>query len=288
MELVLILAFVTFIGWGTGDIFSVISTRKIGPLSTTFWVFFFSTLFSILLLPIAPVEYEAVTLSLIFFNALFGLFFLFGNLLILEAFRISSAPLVGIIIQAYPALVLIFSAIFFREMVSPIQWLWIVVIFAGVTLCSVDFSELRSTNKLIDRGTGLALIAALLLAIFFTFSRVFTNTYGWFLPILIAQLGFPVMLFFLRRNRERLHVPKSKSIWVSVILAALLIRGADFALNYGLSIPNASGIVAPIASAAPVLFVLLSYYIFKDKLAKQQVAGIVTALVGVLMLAQIS
>ncbi|MCA9371872.1 EamA family transporter [Candidatus Woesebacteria bacterium] len=69
-----------------------------------------------------------------------------------------------------------------------------------------------------------------------------------------------------------------------VRIVTFLILFGNFALNYSLSIPNSNSLAAPIASVAPILFVIMSYFIFKDKLTKQQVAGIVVALFGILFL----
>lgn len=67
-------------------------------------------------------------------------------------------------------------------------------------------------------------------------------------------------------------------------MAGFLIRAGDFALNHGLSLYNSSSIVAPIASASPILFVIMSYFIFKNRLTKQQIIGIVVILIGILFL----
>jgi uncharacterized membrane protein len=130
----------------------------------------------------------------------------------------------------------------------------------------------------------LALLAMVFLSIYFTFSRVLINSYGWFLPSFIATACFPIIYLFIRKNKEKLTIPRGVKVLVAVFLVGLLIRSGDFALNYGLSLPNASSLVAPIAGASPILFVTLSSIIFKDKLTKQQIVGIVVTLTGILLL----
>src|SRR5579864_7790519 len=98
MHLALLLALITFLGWGTGDLFTIVAVRKIGANLTVFWVFFFSFLLSLLALPFAPHNFAAITLPLLFLNILLGILFISGNVLVTEAFRISSAPLIGVII----------------------------------------------------------------------------------------------------------------------------------------------------------------------------------------------
>jgi uncharacterized membrane protein len=63
----------------------------------------------------------------------------------------------------------------------------------------------------------------------------------------------------------------------------LLLRLGDFVLNIGLS-KGLTPIVAPIAGAYPTLFVTLSFIIFKDKVTKSQMFGILITLVGIISL----
>jgi drug/metabolite transporter (DMT)-like permease len=151
-------------------------------------------------------------------------------------------------------------------------------------LCSIDFQKLFKSEKIFDTGTLFALLAMIFLSIFFTASRVFIAAYGWFLPSFIANACFPIIYLFLKIKKEKFFVPKQGIVVIAIFMVGLLIRAGDFALNWGLSLPNASSLVAPIAGASPILFVVMSYLIYKDKLTKQQVVGIVTALLGIVLL----
>lgn len=285
MNLALILSLITFLGWGTGDLFTIVATRRIGATLTTFWVFFFSFILSLLVFPFAPHNIQSITLPMLGFNLFLGVLFVSANVLISEAFRISSAPLVGIIIQGFPAVVLILSAIVFKDIITPLQWLFAAVVFMGVVLCSVNFKKLQRAEKIFDKGTVLALIAMVFLSTFFTFSRILIRAYDWFLPSFIATACFPVIYLFIRIRKEKFTIPKEPKMIIATFMVGLLIRAGDFSLNWGLSLPDASSIVAPIAGVAPILFVISSYFIFKDEVSKQQVLGIITTLVGIFRLA---
>lgn len=288
MELAIILALVTFFGWGTGDLFTIVAARKIGANLTTFWIFAFSFILALLFYPFAPHDFSGITVFLLLLNIFLGILFVTGNVLISEAFRISSAPLVGIIIQAFPAVVLVLSALIFKDTVTLKQSFYIFIIFIGVFLCSVDLQKLAKSKVIFDKGTKLALIAMVLLSAFFTFSRILINNYGWYLPSLIATACFPIIYLFIKKHKEKFYFPKEGKVIFACFMVGLLIRSGDFALNWGLSLPNASSIVAPIAGAAPILFVIMSYLIFKDKLTRQQVFGIGTTLVGIILLTAFS
>ncbi len=284
MNLAIILGLITFIGWGTGDLFTIVATRKIGANLTAFWTFFISFLLSLVLFPFVPHGISGITLPLFLFNIFLGILYVSGNVLIVEAFRISSAPLVGIIIQAFPAVVLLLSVLVYGDVITSTQLIFVSLIFLGVFLCSVDLKNLKKSEKIIDKGTGLALIAMVFLSFYFTFTRILINHYGWFLPSFIANACFPLILLLIKRKKEKFLLPKPWKIFLAVSMVAILIKSGDFALNWGLSLPNVSSIVAPIAGAAPILFVVMSYFIFKDKLTRQQVWGIVTTLAGIILL----
>jgi drug/metabolite transporter (DMT)-like permease len=285
MNLAIFLALITFFGWGTGDLFTIVASRKIGGNLTVFWVFVCSFLLSLLLIPFAPIKTTGITIPLFILNILLGILCVTGNVFVAKAFRSSSAPLVGIIVQAFPAVVLILSAIFFKDVVTPLQGIFIAIIFIGVALCSIDFPKLFKSEKIFDQGTLFALVAMVCLSIYFTFSRILINAYGWFLPNFISTACFPIVYLFIKMEKEKFIVPKEQKVLLAVFMVGLLIRAGDFALNYGLSLPNASSIVAPIASASPILFIIMSYLIFKDKVTKQQVVGIITTLFGIILLA---
>jgi drug/metabolite transporter (DMT)-like permease len=284
MQLALLLALITFIGWGTGDLFTIVAVRKIGANLTTFWIFFFSFLLSLIVLPFVPHNFELITLPLLLLNIFLGILFVSGNVLVSEAFRISSAPIIGVIVPSVPAVTLLLSTIFFHDRITIQQTISIILVLIGIGLCGANFNEVKKSQKLFDKGAVLALIAIFFFAIFFTFSRVLIVTYGWYLPTFLATACFPIILIFLKRQKEKFTFPKQKKVILATFMVALLIRSGDFAFNYGLSIPNAIGIVAPIANSAPILFVIASYLIFKDKVSKQQIAGIAITLIGIVIL----
>lgn len=79
-------------------------------------------------------------------------------MLVTEAFRISSAPIIGIIVPSFPALVLLLSTIIFHDKITTFQIFSSLLILTGVTLCGVNFKEIKKTKKLFDKGVVLALI----------------------------------------------------------------------------------------------------------------------------------
>lgn len=284
MHLALLLAFITFFGWGTGDLFTIVVVRKIGANLTTFWIFVFSFLLALIVMPFVPHNFQAITFPLLLLNIFLGILFITGNILVTEAFRISSAPLIGVIIPSFPAVVLILSTIIFHDKITLLQIICTVIILFGVGLCSFNFKNYKKTKKIIDKGTAYALCGMVFFSIFFTFSRILIESYNWFLPTFIATACFPIILLSLKYKKEKFTIPRSPRVLFSSFMVALLIRSGDFAFNYGLSLHNASSLVAPIANSAPVLFVISSVIIFKDKVTRHQIIGIIITLLGIILL----
>lgn len=59
-------ALISFIGWGVGDIFGGIVSRKIGGYSSAFWIYVFSLIIATFYIPFAGNPLQHLTLSPVF------------------------------------------------------------------------------------------------------------------------------------------------------------------------------------------------------------------------------
>lgn len=282
----LLLALITYIGWGSGDIFGVFATRKIGAYKTTFFVFLFGFLAASFYLPFSLSDIHKITLGFLLLNIVFGTSVLTGNYLLNEAFRRSSASVVGILVQSFPAVVLVLSAIFFKDTITTKQIFWVILIFLGMFLCTINFSDFKKGKLIADQGIKYALIGSVIFSIYFTFLRVFINTYGWFWANYISIASFPLALILVKtlfHIKEPIVLPKQRIVLVATLISAVFLRGGDIALNLGIS-SGFTSIVTPIAAASPTLFIALASIIFKDPVSKQQKIGIGVSLLGIVLL----
>lgn len=282
----LLLGFLTYIGWGSGDIFAVLATRKVGAYIATSLVYIFGFLVASLYVPFALSDIYKITLPLLLLNIVFGIAVLTGNFMLNEAFKRSSVSLIGIVVQSFPAVVLLLSALIFKDPLSGKQILWSSIIFAGIVLCTLNFRDLQRSHIFTDYGVRLAFIASLMFVIYFTFLRIFMDVYGWFWPNYIAIASFPLAMLLNRKLfkvREKFKLPKSERILLYTALSGLCLRGGDIALNYAIA-QGLTATTAPIAGAAPTLFITLSYLVFKDPISRQQKIGIGISLLGIILL----
>src|SRR3989338_6085 len=94
-------ALISFLGWGIGDIFGTIATRKIGAFSTTLYSYILRVAIFALYIPFALAELSHLTKDIFLINIILGVLLLIGFLVFNEALRTASAPLVGTIAASF-------------------------------------------------------------------------------------------------------------------------------------------------------------------------------------------
>ncbi len=284
-----LLALIPFFGWGIGDIFGALVSRKIGAYATTVWVFIGSLIMLTLYAPFVGFNqlFSGLTIPLFLLNLLLGFFYVSGNFALNEAFTKTNPSLAGTINAAFPALVLVLSIIFFKDPITLAQSAVIAIIFLGVFFCTFDFGIVKSKTKIVNSGLFYALYAMTSFAIVFTFLRIITDKIGWFWPLYIALLPSFIFLGVMRLKKMPLVNPFKTKTHLFILASTISLRIGDIAFNIGLHQGEAK-IVAPIAGAYPILFVILAFLVFKDPLKRQQVIGILTTLIGIVILSTIS
>lgn len=197
-----------------------------------------------------------------------------------EGIRVGNASLVGTIGAAFAALTVILSVIFLNDRLSFFQIVSIIIIFVGLILSSTELKSLSLKKIFADKGVPYGLVAMVLWGIYWTFIRIPVRKMGWFWPTYLGILGIPVILVYMRYRKIKVEKLPSKKIAFFSFLSALLLQGATFSYNFAI-MTGKTAIVAPIAGSYPVLYVILSRFVFKDRLTKQQLLGILVTLLGI-------
>jgi len=281
--LALILAFISFIGWGTGDVFSTLSSRKIGSISLTFWACVFGIIIFSFYIPYALPELAHYTLPLLLLNLGIGMLSLIGNLTFNEGLRVGVPSLVGTIGASFTAVTIILSVIFFHDHIEMHQIGIIGIIFLGVIISSLDVREFAAGKAKVEKGIVLAVVAMLCWGIDFTLMKILFPYVGWFWPIYFTLWLFPIVYLYTRIRKEKIISPFKKSAILPIVLSTLLLRSGDLSFNYAIG-KGFTAISGAIAGAAPVLFVILALIFFQEKPKRQQLVGIVITLCGIVLL----
>ena len=280
----IIFALISYLGWGIGDIFGAIATRKIGAYSTTFWYILLQVPIFAVLVPFFFGNLQNLTIEILILNMTLGLIGTIGLVAFYEGLKVGNAALVGTIAASFAAITVLLSIIFLNEHVSFQQTLAIAIIFIGIVGSTLDVKSLISRKLIIDKGIWMGLIAMLARGIYWAFIKIPIKELGWFWPGYISVLAsLPIIWLFIKLREIKLTKLNFKGSFYPLFANAFLLGVG--ALSFNLAIEKGfTSIVAPIAGSYPTIFALLAWIVFKDPIARQQIAGILITLVGIVML----
>lgn len=282
----ILLAVLAHLGYAIGDVFGVVSTRRIGAKVTTFWVylvlFIAFTPLSLLFLD----QVDSISLDVAVVNALLSAVGVIAFLAFTEALRIGNAPLVGAIAGAFPAAIVVLAMIFYGERLTPTQGLAISGIISGIILSSLDVRRLIRRGIHFDRAVKLSLVAMVCWGIYFTFIRTPIENYGWFWANYISTVTGAILVTVIS-YKAAIKTAKNLVSYIPALAAGLIAGGGTLAFSAAIS-KGDSSIVGPIAGSYPALFAILTYLIFKEKLTKQQQFGVALTLISIVGLSVVS
>lgn len=281
-------AFIAFFTWGIGITFEAIAARKIESKSFTFWGSFLGFIFASSYIPFALPQLANINLFLIGICWLIGFLVAAGAICYYEALKRGNPSLVGTIGSSFPLVTVILSVVFLKEKLTLFEILVLVVIFIGLILATLDISELQKKKIVLNKGIFLALLTMLFWGIYATLIKYPISKIGWFWPNWLFLSTFPFIYLYMKIVKAKLEIPKTSSAIIPAVLSIVLVRIAEFSYNAGLSMGGNVSIVAPIAGANPILFILLAYFIFKEPLRKYQIIGIISTLGGIVLLSALS
>src|SRR3990167_7091421 len=114
----IIFALISYLGWGIGDIFGTIATRKIGAYSTTFWYVLLQVPIFAVLIPFFYGNFQNLTIEILILNTILGLIGTIGLVAFYEGLKVGNAALVETIAASFAAITVLLSIIFLGESVS--------------------------------------------------------------------------------------------------------------------------------------------------------------------------
>ena len=276
-------AFLSFFAWGIGDFLVAVTTRRIEAYSASFWSLLFSSLVLGAYIPFAFTDLSNLTLPLFLLNIFLGLLLVAGIIAYREGLSVSNAAIVGTIGNAFTMVAAILSIVVFQERISIQQFIAIVLIFIGLFLTTVAAKELTGGKIRLEKGILLGFFAMIVWGIYFTFIKIPIREIGWFWPNYFSLLTFPLIYVAMKVQKIRLVSPMHRNVLMIFIISIILVRMAELSFNAGIQ-KGYTAIVASIAGASPVLFILLAFIFLRDPITKQQVVGIVTTLIGIILL----
>lgn len=272
------------IGWGTGDIFVTIASRRLGSSAAYIWGFAFAFLFASLLIP-----FTAPLLNYPMFLVAFALQIAhtISNLFFFKGLQIGNASIVGTLAQCFSLVTVLISIFVFGETLTILKILALITLTIGIILMSFRFdhvAQMGLAHVMTNRGVIYGFVTLIGWGVVFAFLRIPAESIGWF------WTGYPlyilgVSLFLFKSMRGQALAAIKKPLWfLPVIPFSILASIADFSYNAGI-LHGFTSTVAPIAGGSPILFVILSTVIFKEPSSMVQKAGIILSLTGIILVA---
>lgn len=270
-------------GWGLYDFLGGVFAKQIGPYKSFFWSQL-AGLASILLLGFLIVPSMDIPSGVMLLFPIAALLYSAGYLFFFKGFEIGNLSIVAATMNLWAVFTMLFAFTFMGQRLSTIQTVGVLIILAGVTLASLNWSEIQQRRFQLSSGVKEAIAGAFFFGIYWNVSEIIVEEVGWLVSTALIKLGIVIFMFlfsFLSKHEMELAGAGAKTISAIFFMGAVE-AGAVAVVNYGLTIGDAI-LITPIASALSIVTILLAIIFIKDKITNLQGFGIATAVVGIVV-----
>jgi len=270
-------------GWGIYDFLGGVFAKQIGPFKSFFWSQLAGSIATLLIAIVFAISINIPIFVIILFP-LAAIVYSAGYLFFFKGFEIGNVSIVAATMNLWAVFTMLFAFIFMEQRLSTIQTLGILMIISGVTLASVNWSDIGNQRFQLSLGVKEAVFGAFFFGIFWNISEIISEEVGWLLTTLLVKFGIVIFLLafsFLAKREIGLAKIDTKTKY-AIVLMGVIEAGAVAVVNYGLTIGDAI-LITPIASALSIVTIALAIIFLKDKVTKIQSLGIVTAIVGIVV-----
>ena len=272
-------------GWGIYDFLGGVFARQIGPFKSFFWSQLAGLISVVLLAFIFTKSFNIPILAIILFP-IAAIVYSAGYLFFFKGFEIGNVSIVAATMNLWAVFTMLFAFIFMGQRLSIIQTLGVLLIISGVTLASVNWNDIKNRKFQLSSGVKEAVLGAFFFGIFWNISEIISEEVGWLLTTLLVKFGIVLFLLifsFLVKREIGLTKIAARTKY-AIVLMGVVEAGAVAVVNYGLTIGDAI-LITPIASALSIVTIALAVIFLKDKVAKLQGLGIITAIIGIVVTA---
>ncbi|MFH1199502.1 MAG: DMT family transporter [Candidatus Micrarchaeota archaeon] len=278
MELGILLALSSALGWGVADSLSFKASHENGPATALFYsIAIGAVAYGVAVLFGPPISLSFPLLAVI---SVAAVFFTVANAAFFVAMREGEASVVSPLNATFALPVLVLSAVFLGERLTPIQLVFCLCIIAGAVLVSFKWSTLSKQlgSARTVKGVKLSLLSALGYGVCYTLIKpAVTATSGAFVFLCFMLLGLPFYYVFLRSRSGA--EPGLCKPW-PVVAMSLAYTAAQITFGESVRLIPAS-LAASVSSAFPLIVAVIAYFFFRERLEFNQYAGILLIVAGV-------
>jgi drug/metabolite transporter (DMT)-like permease len=196
-----------------------------------------------------------------------------------------TAGIERLILFIYPTLVMLMSALIFKEKIKPIQWVALVISYAGLLIAFISEVDLTTSQ-----GSNFVLGAVLIFICAFTYAAYIVGS-GRLIPMVgaakfnsyamsFASIG--VLLHFFFSSDVSLWGFPSLVYVYSFLMAILSTVVPSYLVVEGIKRVGSDN-AAIVGSIGPVSTILLAYFFLQESISLFQAIGTVMILFGVLL-----
>ena len=272
-------------GWGIYDFLGGVYSKQIGAFKSFFWSQLAGLMSLFLLLVIFTINLNA-PISIVILLPIAAIVYSAGYLFFFKGFELGNVSIVAATMNLWAVFTMLFAFIFMGQRLSTIQSLGVFLILSGVTLASLNWSDIKNHNFKLSLGVKETVLGAFFFGIFWNISEIISEEIGWLSTTLFVKFGIIVflLLFSFLIKRELVLTKASTKTKMMVLLMGSIEAGAVAIVNYGLTIGDAI-LITPIASALSVVTIILAFIFLKDKVTKLQGVGMMAAIGGIIVTA---
>jgi drug/metabolite transporter (DMT)-like permease len=284
----------TALFWGTTDFISRFPSRKIGSAYSTAYMQLFSLAgFSIYILATgSPVQLLVHAPVLALIGLVAGAVNVFGLMQLYRAFSIGNMSLSAPIASSYPIFTILFSFVILGQGIGFEKGIAIAIVISGVILTGLtpENQETIQSQGSSRKGRRISnvVLSALTASVFFGAAYVcldYVVTYfGSVFSIWLLRLGAVIFIFpYLLLTMKRSVLPTGGS-WKWIAGMAVLDSAGFAGLTLGYIYAGGSpAIVTTLSSMLGAVTTVLATLVYKDRLNRIQIVGIVILFLGVII-----
>lgn len=197
-----------------------------------------------------------------------------------------SAGLERIILFLYPTFVVLFTALIYKRAIKLTTALALMLCYAGMILIFIEQLSLDSTD--IVFGSSLVLLSALIFAFFTMGSGVMTHSIGStrFTAYTMSIAGIATLIHFAASHPINLIELPSKVYYLALFMAVFATVIPAFFMNAGIRRIGA-GPAAIISTTGPIGTLILAFFILRETITVNQLAGTLLVLTGVYVIGRV-
>jgi drug/metabolite transporter (DMT)-like permease len=262
--------------YGVADFAGGLATRSISAWRVTVW----SQVFGLPLLAVAIliVGFSDVTTTDLLLGAIAGAFGLVGLVLLYSALAAGSMSVVAPIVGVLAATIPVAWDVADGGEISAIQWMGICVAIGAVLLLASGRADTSITGRVLIQAVGAALAFSV-----FVIAMSQTSEASGLWPLVPARTVSVVVGFLVLATTSTVALPDGRLLRLVGFIGITEVA-AGIAIVLAVQ-RGPLGINAVISSLYPAFTVLAALIVLKERPGHAQVAGIVLAILAVLLLA---